>query len=299
MPTATDYYRALAEALDDLDGPYTTTAAAPSSVTAPLLVDTTVGASTNAHAGAWVFVASGTGVGQQRRVVGNGFVPATGAVTVEAPWTTEPSASVIDLTHLFPVATPPGGDTSYFGLLRAALRHIVIPHTIDVTTVANQQEYDLSAYAAWLTTPDRVTAVLDPPRASGWPNMPTWRRWEIAFQAGVPTLLFKDRAYPVSSATFQIEVVLPAFHVVNGAASTVGIDEVTDTAVPPVQDAVDVALIEAYRILAAGRAPGRPSGGNWRQLWADQQKIARRVRGYDGFFSREQEQPATTTQGAA
>lgn len=285
--TLLQYRRALARALDDLE-PHVVLSATATTVTINALINSTTGASTGRYNGAYVYVASGTGAGKQRVVKTNSYVPSTGTLTTQngSGWdATLAAGDNLEITRLFPAyndassSSSLGGDTDYRSLVNRALSYLLVPDQISVTTVADQQEYSLSTYAYWLDRPERLLGVLDPPRATGWSTKPTWRRWELNLDGGTPTLQFTDRAYPVSGATFELNVLRPANTLISGSESSSGLVSDASTAIPEVNDVVTIGLMLAYEALA-NRSPGRPNG-DYLKRWSAQIELARRVRGYD------------------
>ena len=212
MPTLLAYRNALQRALDDV-GLYDVTSATATSVTCKALINSATSASSGRYNGAYVYVQSGTAAGVQGTVKENGYTASTGTLIIQDSSgfdTTPGSDSVIEITRLFPsiaagnAASTQGEDGDYRSLVNRALSYLLVPDQVSVTTVADQQEYSLSTYAAWLDRPERLVAVLDPPRATGWPTKRTWRRWELNVDGPTPSLVFLDRAYPTSGATFRL-----------------------------------------------------------------------------------------------
>ena len=212
--TLLQYRQALARALDDIEL-YIVTSASATTVVCSNLINGSTGASSGRYNGRYVYISEGTGVGNQGVVRDGGYDPATGSLTIvdTGGWTTQPAlSSTAELTALFPAFNAASSTSSFTGgndyqsLINRALSMILVPDQISVTTVADQQEYSLSTYAYWLDRPERLTGVLDPPRATGWPTKPTWRRWELQLDGGSPALQFIDRAYPTSGATFPARV---------------------------------------------------------------------------------------------
>lgn len=303
--TLAQYRRALARALDDLE-PHVVLSATATTVTINALINSTTGASTGRYNGAYIYVASGSGAGQQRVVKENSYVPSTGTLTVQnsSGWdATLAAGDQLEITRLFPAyadassSSSLGADNDYRSLVNRALSYLLVPDQISVTTVADQQEYSLSTYAYWLDRPERLRDVLDPPRATGWPTKPTWRRWELNLDGPTPSLQFIDRAYPTSGATFELNVLRPADTLISGAESSSGLTSDTATAVPAVNDVVTVGLMLAYEALA-NRSPGRPSG-DYLKRWAAQVELARRVRAYDRTQETPQQQAVAAGTEAA
>lgn len=285
--TLLQYRQALARALDDLE-PHVVLSATTFTVTINALITSTTGASSGRYNGAYIYIASGSGAGRQRVVKENSYVPSTGTLTTHNSSgfdVTMAAGDQVEITRLFPAyaeatsTSSLGSDTDYRSLVNRALSYLLVPDQISVTTVADQQEYSLSTYAAWLDRPERLLAVLDPPRATGWPAKRTWRRWELTLDGPSPALTFLDRAYPTSGATFELDVLRPANTLISGAESSIGLTSDSATAVPAVNDVVTVGLMLAYEALM-NRSPGRPNG-DFLTRWKNQIEIARRLRNYD------------------
>lgn len=301
--TLAQYRQGLARALDDLEV-YLASGGSGSTVVASGLINSATNASTGRYNGAYVYISAGTGIGNQSVVKEAGYAPSTGTLTIldSTGWDTSPaSGSTVEITRLFPAlqaATAPSSysdGNDYRALVNRALSYLLVPDQVSVTTVADQQEYSLSTYAAWLDRPARLAAVLDPPRATGWPSKRTWRRWELNLDGPTPSLVFLDRAYPTSGATFELDVLRPADTLISGVESSTGLSADTDTAVPAVNDVVTVGLMLAYESLA-NRSPGRPNG-DYLKRWAAQIELARRVARYDRSQETPQQQQAAAPAG--
>ena len=186
---------------------------------------------------------------------------------------------MLELTGLFPaISGLPGGDIDYRTLVNRALSRLLVEDRIDVTTVADQYTYTfaLSTYP-YLDRMSRVMGVLDPPRATGRPSVPTWRAHQWSIDAGALRLQFLDRPYSTSGATFQIAVLRPADTLINGSDSTTGLVADTDTAVPSVEEVVVAGRYFAFEALLS-RSKGRPSGdwsGQYAAAREDAMKLAR------------------------
>lgn len=278
--TLRQYRQHLARALDDLETYQVTSSTADATVVAALVNETT-GASDRRYDGRWAYVSAGTAMGEPAVIKGGGYAPATGVLSVADPWGTVPGAGdTLELTGLFPaVSGVLGADTDYRALVNRALSYLLVPDHLDLTTVAGQQEYPLAAYARWLDRPSRATGLLDPPRATGYPRMPSWRRWDLKLDGGTPTLALFDRAYPTSGATLQLLAMRPGDTLVNGAESSVGLVLDTDTAVPDIEDATTVGLMLACEALA-NRSTGRPNG-DWHTRFLEYREMAHRLVTFD------------------
>lgn len=269
------YRRALQAALDD-PGLYQVTAATSTTVSLSLIADTTTNASANRYDGRWLYVASGVGIGQQRRVVRGSFVPSTGTVTVELGLTTPSVNDLIELTSLFPCESQVSGeDTSYNTLIRRALSRLLAPDRISAT-FAGGTTASLASFAYWLDRPERLVRVLEPAPVSGYQPIPCdWRGPQLILDGGSPVLQI-NAPY---TGSLTLEVLRPGDSLVSGAESTTGPTSETATCLPSVNDTVAVALLEAYQALAS-RSPGRPSG-NWSAKIEAQQAIVSGLRYLD------------------
>lgn len=262
MPTTQVYRRALANALDDLAGPYAIASATANTVVVPALINGAANTSTNFKSGTWVYVATGAGAGQTRRVRTNGYSAASGTLTVDPVWTITPSAGdVVELTGLFPATPQVGADISYLTILNAALRQITEPDRVTLA-ITTSQEYPLTTWAAWLDREERLTAVWEPGPTGGLPVPADWRRPRLRLDAELPVL---ELTVPFAAAAgnLSLDVLRPADTWIRVATvwseSTVGLAAENDEARPSIEDVVKVGLAEAYQALMS-RAPGRPSG---------------------------------------
>jgi hypothetical protein len=290
------FRRALADALDDLGGPYAVSASTASTVTVPALATSTPGASPNRYDGRWVYLSSGAGVGQVAKVRGGGFASSV-LLTMETAWTTAPVAGdQIELYGWFPAVHTRGSDSSYSVLINNALSLLVVPDRVSLPITTNQ-EYSL-ATLPWLDRPERLRSVLEPGPTGGLPADASWRRPRLRLDANLPVLEI-PAPFSTASGTLILTVMRPSntWIKVNGVwgESTVGLVNETDEANPATNDVVTIALAEAYRALMS-RAPGRPSGP-WAQKYAAQLAEARRVRYYD--TSQERAEPAAPAAAAA
>ena len=263
MPATGVYRRALANALDDLAGPYAIASATSSTVVVSSIITGAANTSPNRYDGRWVYVASGSGVGQTRRVRSGGFTAGSGTLTVDPAWTVTPSAAdLIELYGLFPATPQVGADSSYLTVLNNALRQIVAPDRITLA-ITTSQEYSLATWVAWLDREERLVGVFEPPPVGSLPiPAGSLRRPRLRFDAELPVL---ELAVPFANATgnLSLDVLRPAdtWIATSGvwSESTTGLASETDEARPSVEDIVKVGLMEAFLCLM-NRSPGRPSG---------------------------------------
>lgn len=289
MPALSDYYEAVGFALDDI-GVYTSTAASVSTVTLPGLSNSTPGASANRYDGAWVWVKSGTGAGQQRQVRKGGYDPATGMLTVVLGWTA-PSSSVVVVTRLFPISPDLGGeDASYVTLINRALSRLVAPDRVPLA-FSGTTSAALTSYP-WLDRPERLVGVLETAAVAGYPPVPCeWRGPRLVLDGPTPSIQI-NAPY---TGSLILDVLRPGDTLINGLEATGGFLPGQDpiTALPSVEDVRDVALAEAYWNLM-NRTPGRP-GGDWAKKWATQREIARSLTRADSTRERRVEAPDSGT----
>lgn len=281
MPSEYLYYRALALALDDVTTSVTVTgASAPSTAICAQLVNATSGVSSGRWEGAWVLNTAGAGAPQQRRVAQ--FTPGTGTLTITPVWTSTPSiGDTIELTQKFPAMPAAASVTDYRALINAALGHIWVDGIELTASISTADTVSLSGYPG-IRTADQIQDVLEPHPISGRsPVSAMWRVRDVIVSSGVTTLRLKSpfaRAH--GTLTVRVRLQASAYIATAGtwsAASIAGLVNLSDEARPPVQDVVDVALVEAYQALLRRKADPTLA----KQL-ADQRVVARRVPGYDG-----------------
>lgn len=263
MPTFAEYRRPTGRALNDL-GIYQVTSATNSSVTSVALADSTTDASEHRYDGAYVYVASGAAVGNQRRVKPGGFTTTSGLLALELTWNAPIALDFIDITRLFPVVEQvPNEDPSYRNLINRALAKLWAPDRISLT-FSSSSTASLLSYP-WLDRPERLVRVLEPAPVSGFPDVPCgWRDPQLILNGPSPVLQL-NRPY---TGTLTLEVRRPGDTLISGAESTVGLSSESQTALPAVEDVVLGALVEAYAVLM-NRSPGRPGGGNYADKYAD------------------------------
>lgn len=299
MATTRQYRQALARSLDDL-GVFTVLSSTTNTITLQHWQTSLANASERRYDGRWILVKS-AGFGTQRSIRPGSYDPATATLTSlnDSGWDTSLTlGDEVEITGLFPSMpsdTPGGEDVDYLTLINRGLGRLLIEDRLDVTTVADQWTYafSLTTYP-WFDRMTRVMAVLDPPRATGLPRRETWRRHHWKIDGGAMTLEFDDRPYPTSGATFQVKVLRPADTLINGADSTTGLANNTDTAVPSIEEVVTAARVYAFEALLT-RSKGRPSG-DWSGQYAEAKEAAMRLARWD----RSQDAaPEPAQQGAA
>lgn len=253
---------------------------------------------------AWIHVPTATAP-KERRVPQTGLDPTTGTITVDAAYGSSIGSSTeFEVCNLMPLIDSgnKSAGLSVNQCINLALRHLTVPDLLDVPTVAGAQSYSLATYAEWLDSIERLDPmsggpIWDPARASGWPKMPSRiHNWRLSFDGGTPTLHFLEKAYPRSGFIFQIAVKRPAYTLISGSESTVGLAADTDTTIANRNDVVTAALVFAYKALAEGR--GGWVSGEYADKYVTQLADARRLLAWD--HSRDQlPAQAAAPQGAA
>lgn len=292
MPTILQYRRALAYALDDL-GVYTVSAATSNTVTLGALVDVTTNASATRYDGAWVYLASGAGANQSRRVIRGGFTPSSGALALELTWTIPAPGDQVEITRLFP-GTPNQvnpEDTDYRTLVTRALEKVIVPDRISLA-ITTSDTYSLTAYS-WLDREERLVGMVEPAPILGRASInANWRGPRLILDGASPVLQL-NTPFEAASGFLALDVLRPGHTLIDGAESTVGFTAEGQSALPTVQDLLPVMLLEAYTALAH-RSRGTPDGANWERKRAMQEDAARRLRYYDTS----RERPATPQEAA-
>lgn len=235
------------------------------------------------YVGAWFKVNSGANNGFTARIVRHHTLYAT--VTLDQQMGADlVNGDTVEIGPYFPLAGG-SGQVSYLDLLNMALRDLWVEDEHSVTLTAGTRSYGLSALSYWLTDRARLLRVLDPPIYSGYPPRDAdWRGPELRWNDGTPTLWL--HAAPESTGeSLTLTLTRPANTLISGAESSVGFTSDTQTATAEVSDVVTVALMYAYRELAArGEPPRSASQGakSWEQLADEQETRVRSLVHYMG-----------------
>ncbi len=273
----------LAYVLDDVK-PYTVQSSTATTVRAVGLGNLTTSASTDTYNGAWSYVSN-----QQRRVRTGGYIPSLSDLTINAAWTSNPiAAEILYLTRLFPIGPggAPGEDTPYKTFVVDALKSLAYR---DIVTLAmtSGDAYALSAYP-WLDRPERLIGIRESAPISGRSAVDaSWRLANVPIQRfGTTDFLRLNAPFSVGAAgTVALDVMRPAFTLVNGIESTEGPTQDADTTEANPEDVRTVALAFAYRALMA-RQQSSPDGANWASLYATQNEMARSLKAFDSSRER-------------
>lgn len=296
MPTLTEYRRALLEEIGG-GGVGTTDATGTTTlfICTPMFKNANL--PTDHLAYAWVYFPN-VALPQQQQVTATGVNGATGGVTVAAAYggAIGPSAP-FEYSARLPLIDA-GNKTmgpSLTQCVNLGLRQLLVPGSrVDVTTVAGQQSYPLTAQAGWLDDASRIVAVYDPPLASGYPLQPTQRLWALRLDDGTPTLQFLDEAYTESSFTFQIAVQRPGHTLASGVETTSGLTVDAQTSPLSLNDVVTAAKVFAFQALAR-----RYSGAKYEALHAQQLEVARALPTWDRVRDRLLPRPDAAVMEAA
>jgi len=286
--------QAVARALDD-EGTYPSSAATSTTATFGVLANSTSSASTRRYDGRYLLVASGTGIGQQRRINPNTYVPSTGAVTVNAAWTINPGTNdLILMASLFPPfeGLTPGEDTSYRTLINRGLEKLLVPRRVTLS-ITTSDSYALTTWP-WLDRDARLLAVLEPSVQTGRQAVDaSWRGPRMIVSGGTGNVLTLKTPFASASGSLTLETLSPVSRWINGAESSAGLVSLTDTAEVTIPDAITAILPEAYQALMA-RNNGNPTG-EWARKLADARANAAALRYYDDTLTK----PAAPAPAAA
>jgi hypothetical protein len=291
VPTLAQYRRSVEAALDD-GGVYQLSSGSGTGGAASALSDATTNASASRYNGAWVYLATGAGTGQQRRIRNDSLTPSTGAFLTELGWTVPAAGDEIEITHLFPCVFGPdfsGGvgpeDTSYLILVNHTLAQLWAPDRVSLA-FAGTATASTSAWP-WLDHPDRLVRVLEPAPVAGFPVVScAWRNPQLILDGPTPVLQL-NRPF---TGTLILEVKRPGHTLISGAESMAGLASEGQTALPSVEDVTVGALAQAYRALM-NRSPGRPHPGADKK-YADAREQFESLYYYDRTrFARQQPQP--------
>ena len=228
--------------------------------------------------GGWAYVVNGVRAGTVRRVAHQD--PASGSLWLETPFSTALTTNVaLEVTSPLP-ALRHHGVIGLLEILNMALRDLWVPDRLDLTTTTDRS-YSLSTYAAWLTSPDQLIAVYDPPRATGSVRQRSRIDWRLMFDGGTPFLEAPlARGYGAAGATFQVEVRRPAHTLINSAESSAGLVAESSSAQADLEDVVTVGLLHAYRWLSGWRELPPEDRQRYADLIPEQEAKARRLPRY-------------------
>lgn len=282
--------------LDDLKV-YTATGGSTSTAIVGALISAASNAPTNAHNAEHIYNRTTL---LQRAVRQNGFAPSTGTITFDPTATAVANGHVIELSSLFPTAgalsaAGPAGAPSYNGLIIRGLSKLLVPHRI-LLTITTGFTYSLAAYP-WLDREARLVRVLEPGVTGGRARSADYRNPRLVLNAQSPSLELDapyDSDMVADGGQITLEVLRPATSWVltsgTWAASTTGpvfdLEEVT----ADLNDATDVTVVEACRVLLK-RQQGAPSG-RWQELYEDALARVKGLRFLDR--SRYIDEPVTT-----
>lgn len=259
-------YRALGHELNDL-AMYPASAGAATTVTLAMLVNATVGASTERYNGRNVYCNA-----QQRVVRTSGYAPSTGVLTVFPSWVTPPTAAQqVILTSMFPVIQnnddsgfdqSQSDDLSYRTIINRALALLALPDRVRLT-ITRDYAYSTTTWP-WLDRPERLRRILEPGVRGDRPVDASWRGWDLVLDANTPIIEF-DVPFEAATGTLTLEVSRPAnTWIATGGvwaetAPSSGLVNDTDQTLAEIEDVLPAAKMIAYEALLR-RAEGRPPG---------------------------------------
>ncbi len=274
MPTLTDYIAAAGSALNDY-ARYQVGTSTTTTTQISFLSTSDASVSANKYDDTWLYVASGSGLGQMTKIKKGSYVPATGQVGFSLAIASLVSGNFVDLTSLFPIVQGPlKSDANYRALINAALKRVNVMREITVPiTTANRLA--LNGYP-WLDVPERLLSVSEPSPSGTTVVDASWRRPEL-IPVGSNSVIELKAPFYAASGNLTLRVIAPgdSYIGISGvyAESSVGLVSQTDAALPSTDVVTKAFLVEAYRVLMH-RSPARPNG-NWAELYEAQLKICR------------------------
>lgn len=292
MPTLVQHRRDLLQALPGPSGVYIITDVATGAdpnrwaVVRPAALASLRGSAldTTSLVGSFLHAASGGQDGSVRRIVHQRR--SNGAV-----WFADPLAAGLSVSGVVEIGMLPAyttqGVRGALETINLALDDLWIEHYLDLTTVANAREYSLpqSSYD-FLRSRDRILEdergplVYDPRRTATSPRRRSSKRWRIHFNGAAPVLECLDAGYPTANFTFQLGVKRPAKSWINGANSTVGLANASDSAVPDLVEVRTVALLHAYRWLSGWMDLSESERARYAEMAVSQEQACRRLEHY-------------------
>lgn len=274
MPTLAEYRLACGSEIEDLSRYQVGTSTA-TTTQISALSSSNAGVSTFPYDDDWLYVATGTGVGQQTIIKKGSYVAASGQIGFTVAIASLTTGDFVEISHLFPATRGPGRapigqPVDYRTLINRALKRQNVRRRI-LVQITTANEISLASYP-WLDDPRRLVKDKDglPMVYEASPTnvaiKRTWRRTRIT-RTGSNPVIEVDPIFESAGGYLTLEVISPADTWINGAESGVGLVNEDDTALVTVDDMVKAFKVEAYQALAM-RSPARPSG-DWRQMHAD------------------------------
>ena len=231
---------------------------------------------------AWIYC-PGAGTPRQRRVQANGLAPSTGVITLDGIFGSAPAvSSEFEIHTVMPAIANLTSALSVNGAVDLAMRYLLIPRTLTLDLVSGQYDYDdIQAYS-WLDRPSRLVAVRVPDATGATTVELPKSRYELRQSGGANELHFY-RPFQFAHGTFSIvlEARSPADTLINGADASAapGLTVDADTAVPAINDVVEVALLFCYAQLAQSEDGARAQ--HYARMLPAQIEQARKAYGYD------------------
>lgn len=219
------------------------------------LVDS--GADTKRFVDRWMYLASGTYAGQERRITA--YTPGTGLITLHRVLAGAPSSGDDVEIHRWP-------PSMLHAAINRALTRCKYRDIVKITPVANQTRYSLAAYTYPETEKDVVNVWLYdyPAVGQGYPREAPW--FKVHDDAG--TMYLYVTAVPATYANSEIwlEIQRPYASLATDAATTTA----------PAEWVLAGAEVEMYNMLIERTGPGRER----ERLTLDRNDARRRFRGY-------------------
>ncbi len=248
------------------------------------------------------FVGITSGVVQYLRVLND--VPELGAIMLDGQLGSGTAGIGVtyEVTWPLPLFTT-GAVPGLAKMIQQACRDVSFVDRIDLTTVAGSYLATVSAQLDWLDSENRVVrdaqgrpGLYDPSIDGAYPGQHApWRYGQLRLDGGSVSLQLK-RAYLSSGATAQLEVIRPAYSLVNGAESTTGPAGPTNTIGADPTEVVAVAKLKAYQYLATAEHITSEERQRYAALVGPQEAW---VRGNVRHYLPRDEMPQMATRGAA
>lgn len=258
MPTLLRAIQIVAEELGNYDQFTASAAAVGADSTRQVVVASRADTELNsaAYHGGWLYATSGNVAGQQGRIALNGFDPTTGTFTTTSVFSTTPASGVVWLYSATMPVIRNQGRSGIREAINQGLAAITYRDEIVMTGVANQYAYALSSLP-WLGEFGRIVDVLDPPVFAGANPEPTWRSWNVRYDASAPYL---ELGAPYNAGdAFRLVVRRGANTFIKAAGvwtdTTAGLVNDTDEADVEEQVLKVFALWKAYSALARQGTP--------------------------------------------
>lgn len=206
------------------------------------------------HEGAYMYAASGLNLGEQRRVIKDGYIPSSGSLTAHRAWPNLMRANdQVEIWYRVPrIADNSTGVQGLREMINRALAHCYRIRRITFTAdTDNATHYDLSQYP-WLTQDDQIGPVYGPVSDAAQ-NPAVWPGGAWIRQDAANPQLEIGQSFAVGE-TFSLDVAQPADTYIRSGGewgdSTVGLIDDDDEALIEPKLLIQVALAFAFEVLA-------------------------------------------------